>query len=116
MILKTLLSFFMQAIFHREICDGAIGQFGMSLRRPCFRLGHISIEAGKDAVIQCKIFFFIRGLIKARPPDFAQELNRVMTETLPQIIVEPAKDARSFRLPRPPQIVGQFAKTVDALG
>ena len=39
-----------------------------------------------------------------------------MTETFPEIIIEPAKHARSFRLPRPPQVVGQFTEPVDALG
>ena len=39
-----------------------------------------------------------------------------MTQTLPQIIIDVAKDLPGFRLPRPPQVVGKFAKPANALG
>jgi len=39
-----------------------------------------------------------------------------MAQAFPQVVIKSAKDARGFRLPRPPQVIGKFAKTIDALG
>ena len=88
----------------------------MNARRPGFGLGHVRIEGGKDAVVQRQVFLVIRGLIEARPADLAQELDRVMAEAFPQVIIDAAKDARGFRLPCPPQVISKLAKTTNTLG
>jgi len=48
--------------------------------------------------------------------DLAQQFDRVVSHTLPQLGVDIAKDGLGFVVPTPPQVVGQLRQPVQRFG
>jgi len=104
---------FVQSELHRKVCDGIAVEFGMCCLGPG-QAGEVFVELFEVIIVQLQIVPVLGESGRALTADFTQKTDRVVPKPFPQVVIEFAEDVGGFRLPGPPKVECQFAKTRNA--
>src|SRR5215211_1640621 len=105
----------MKTELHGKIGDRSPVQLRMDLTCPCFRLVYIGIKIIEYVIVERHIRLILGSLTQTRASDLAQEQDRVMSKSIPEIRIQAAEYTRCLWFPGPPQVISQFTQARKAL-
>ena len=103
-----------QSEFCRKIGNRTYVVVGVDTVEPGVTAGHIGVEVSHNTVILAQEPRIPCHSCQRRLTHFAQEVNRVMVDLLPQDRVYGAKQILHLGVPGPPQVVGEFREPAQS--
>jgi hypothetical protein len=108
----------LQGVVHAElggeVADGLAGHLGVVLGEPGVLLAHVAVEGGDDRVVAALEAGVGRELLQALGGHGAQQLHGVVMRVGPERAVHFLEKGAGFRMPAPPEVVGEVLEAGDA--
>ena len=107
---------FVQAKLERKVGHLLVAHLREGRRIPGILRVQIGVKVFDDAVVKFEVIAVIGNRVQQRTFHLLQECDRVVIQRIPERLVDLRKQHLRFRVPHPPQVIGQLAQPVDAAG
>ena len=105
----------MQSELRTEIRNCPVAQFRMLVAEPCVVERRLSAQPVDDLVVLLQEIVVTRERDDSSRVQLSKELDRIVSNKVPEIWIYLAKEGAGFAVPAPAEVVGEVGNSFDSV-